>query len=664
MQASAVGYATAREVCRLAPGDTVTVDLVLSSKQVELDEAVVTREAYSTGSGSNATLGPTEAVTTPGANGDLFRALQAFPGVASPGDGAGLFVRGGDVTETKTILDQATVYHPYRYESPAGGTFGAVRPFLVDGTEFSTGGFSAKYGDALSGVLVMESQDRPSRSQQYVNLGLAAASVSIDQPLLENELGFRFSGNRSFTGVLFRVNGQQEDYTTVPQGLDGTVSLTWDYAETSQLKLLSFIRHNRLGVETAEGPYTGVYRSETTNQLYNLQWKTKRTDWTIESSTSLNTFQSEKAFGRLDLAPKDASAKIRLDVTWSLDRWTLRTGGSVEHRTHELNGTVPQKPGVLDGKAPIRSVTASIPTTHSGAYGEAEFRMLPSLTGRVGLRGDHHTRADTFVVDPRVSVSWQFMSDTQLRASWGRYHQFPQLSTFSRNSGPTALSAQQAEHMVVGLRHETENLLLRAEAYYKPYESLVVRTGPSQYANKGTGAASGLDIFAKYGAFLETRFNGWASYSLLQSRRTQPRERGTRVELEKGPAPYDLTHQATVVGKIRVVDQVRLGGTYRYTTGRPYTPVVDTEQLESGGLFPIDGPVGSRRLPAYHRLDVQVSYYWAFNREQNVVFYTAVNNVLDRSNAIDVTYSADYAEKRYRTTDFRRSIYVGLTLTL
>jgi hypothetical protein len=107
-----------------------------------------------------------------------------------------------------------------------------------------------------------------------------------------------------------------------------------------------------------------------------------------------------------------------------------------------------------------------------------------------------------------------------------------------------------------------------------------------------------------------------------------------------------------------------VGGTYRYTTGQPFTPVVGRVQLDSGAFLPVDGPVGSERLPAYHRLDLQISYFWPFNRQQNVVVYAALNNVFDRANAVDVAYSSDYSERRYRTTDFRRSIYVGLSLTL
>jgi hypothetical protein len=664
LRASAVGYESATRSIRLRAGDTTTVRLSLRTESVALDEAIVTGETFSTGSPSEATLGSTEAVTTPGAAGDLFRALQSFPGVAAPGDGAGLFVRGGDVTETKTLLDQATVHHPYRYESPAGGSFGAVRPFLVGGTTFATGGFSAQYGDALSGVLAMESTDRPEDTRRYVNLGLAAASVSLDQPLVEDELGLRLSGNRSFTGLLFRVNGRHDDYATVPQGLDGNLSLTWDYSDTGQLKLFAFARHNRIGVETTESAYAGLYRGQSTNQLYNLQWTARAAGWTVESSASWSAYTSQKNFGTLDLAPTDRAAKLRVDATHMTENWTLRTGGTVERRRYRFDGTFPTQPDVVAPDAPTRSVDESVPATRAGGYAEVESTLLSSLAARIGLRTDYHSRAGRPVVDPRVGLSWSFAPRTQLRAAWGLYHQFPELSTYSEHVGPNPLGSQRAQHVVVGLRHEREHLLLRAEAYHKPYQDLVVRTGASRYATDGTGVAQGIDLFAKYGSFLGTRVNGWASYSLLRSHRTQARDLGTTVRLESGPAPYDLTHQFTAVGKVRVVDQIRAGGTYSYVTGRPFTPVADTERLASGALLPVDGPVGSERLPAYHRLDVQVSYFWPFNRQQNVVVYAAVNNVLDRANAVDVTHSPDYTDRRYRTTHFRRSVYFGLTLTL
>lgn len=664
LRVSMIGYASVTRNVDLSPGDTVFVRISLGTDRVALQEAVITGSAYTTGPQSQATLSPVEAVTTPGASGDLFRALQSFPGVASPGDGAGLFVRGGDVTETVTLLDQATVHHPYRYESPTGGTFGAIRPFLVKGTQFSTGGFSAKYGNALSGVLAMESQDRPTQAQQHVTLGLAGASLGLDQPLIEDKLGLRFSGNRSFTDLLFRVNGQRDDFETVPQGWDGNLSLTWDYGDTGQLKWFSFGRHNRIGVDTQDGAFAGLFRTETTNQLHNLQWTVQPGSWTVESSASWSQFATERTFGALDLQPTDAVGKLRVDAERSSSAWTLRTGAEVERRTYRFRGTVPTQPDAIAPSAPTRTFDETVTATRTGGYAELEASVFSPLTATVGVRTDHETAADETVVDPRASLGLRLSPYTTLRAAWGIYHQFPEPATVGEHTGANLLGAQRARHYVAGLRHERGPLLLRMEGYHKSYRNLVVRTGSSRFANAGTGHAQGVDLFAKYGAFLETPINGWISYSLLDSDRTQPRDRGDEVALDDGPAPFDLTHQFAVVGKTEVFPRVHLGASYRVTSGRPFTPVVDTEPASGGSVLPVDGPVGSRRMPTYQRLDLQLSYFWPFGSQQHAIIYAAVNNVLDRQNVVGVNYSPDYSKREFRTTDFRRSFYIGVTLQL
>jgi hypothetical protein len=89
---------------------------------------------------------PIDVYRTPGA--------QALPGVADPDGAAGLFVRGGDVSEVLVSLDDAVIAHPYRYETPTGGFRGAVDPLLISGLAFSTGGFSARFGNVVSAVMI------------------------------------------------------------------------------------------------------------------------------------------------------------------------------------------------------------------------------------------------------------------------------------------------------------------------------------------------------------------------------------------------------------------------------------------------------------------------------------------------------------------------------
>src|SRR5215471_19030381 len=126
---------------------------------------------------STYTMRPLEVVRTPGSAADLMRALQTLPGVAQIDEGAGLYVRGGDSSEVLVLLDDAVVVHPYRAETPGGGLFGSVEPFLLEGASFATGGFSAKYGNALSAVLDMHGLGRPDTTQMNVTVGLAGAST-------------------------------------------------------------------------------------------------------------------------------------------------------------------------------------------------------------------------------------------------------------------------------------------------------------------------------------------------------------------------------------------------------------------------------------------------------------------------------------------------------
>jgi hypothetical protein len=664
LRSTSIGFAPTTRRVRLAPGDTVRVRLTLSAAPVALREATVTASAY-TVRGTDATMGPLEAVTTPGAMGDLFRALQSFPGVAQAGDGAGLYVRGGDLSETKTLVDQATLRHPYRYESPAGGSFGTIRPFLAEGTTFSTGGFSAQYGDALSGVLAIDTKDRPDARRLRGNAGLAAVSVGVDAPLLEDRLGLRLSGNRSFTGVLFRLNGQNGDFETVPQGLDGTLSLTYDYA-SGQLKALSFARRNRMGVQTAEGAFRGLFRNRSTNQLHSLQWTAQRTGlWTGRTSVAYSRYGSREQFGALDLEPEEAAYQLRSDWDRALGPRSTLSGGVVAMREQSaFRGTFPAEPGQWDQAAARVTVDDRLAATRIGGYLEGDASLGERLRVIGGLRADHHTRAAQTTVDPRLAVEYQLSERTRARLAWGRFHQAPALETYAQHVGPNRLGAQQAQHAVATVRYQRGPLQLRLAGYLKPYRDLVVPTGEATYANAGSGIARGVDAFAKYGGFLETRLSGWAAYSFVQSRRTQVRQRGADVTLERGPAPFDFTHQFTAVGKMRVVDMLFAAGTVRHTTGRPITPVVGAVPQGDGTYAPIEGPVGSERLPAYRRLDLQLSYYIPLGPGQHLTVYAAVNNALDRANVIDITYAPDYRSRTEQTTSFRRSVYAGLTMTL
>ncbi|MDQ7064221.1 MAG: TonB-dependent receptor [candidate division KSB1 bacterium] len=666
LRASMMGYESAEKAVVIRPGDTLRVDFILHETLILLKEAVVTASAFSTGDEKGVTLRSLDVVTTPGTAADIFLAIKTFPGVAMLDEGSGLFVRGGNVNETVTILDQATVVHPYKYESPTGGIFGTISPFLVKGTFFSSGGFSAKYGNALSGILDMQSQDMPPQEEYVLGLGLAAASLGLNTRLADGRLGLRFSGNRSFTDAMFRLNGRIDEFAVTPRSTDGHLSLIYRYSPTGSLKFFNFASTDRIGVHVNEPSFDGVYHGNETNRLHNLQWKDIFRGWLLKTSLSRNRFTARRRLGALDLTEGDITDKIRLDAEKAFGpRLQIAWGMEYEWTTNTFSGQIPVFSRVLDPQAEVWRIHERVRAGRQGLYAEANLQLSRRWFAGFGLRSDWHSLSRQRVVDPRLSLRFQLSRTTNLRLSWGMYHQFPQPYQYNTTSGNPGLRAQEARHLVLTFEHQKKHWHIRAEAYAKPYRHLVLPSLERNFISTGDGDTRGMDVFVKYGAYLLTRFNGWISYSFLKSRRLQARQLADRYVYERGPSPFDITHNLTVVAKTQLYQHWSFGLTYRYATGRPVTPVLGAVRQQPFDFYlPIEGPVGSERLPAFQRLDASLSLYYPFGNGSAAVFYLAVSNLLNRVNVLDWDYSVDYSERRPRETNYRRFVYFGVSVML
>ena len=664
VRASMIGFESASQTIDLTNADSISLSFVLKESLVSLDEAIVTASAYATGDAEAVTLQSLEVVTTPGAAADIFLAIKTLPGVAMVDEGAGLFVRGGDVSETVLLLDQATVAHPYKYESPTGGVFGTIPPFLVGGTYFSSGGYSAKYGNALSGVLAMKSQDMPEVTTLAANLGLAAASLGADLPIIPGKLGVRFSGNQSFTEMMMRVNGFADEFTTTPRGTDANLSVIYKYSTTGRIKFFNYTNHDRVGVFVDEPSFVGVYRGTSANWLHNLQWSDIVNDWLVQASLSLNRYETHRQLGSLDFRPEDTLTKLRVDAERDVsDRLRILVGAEYESLNNAFRGNIPVQDNILDPDSDVYALDEQYTGNRAGAYGEAQVKVTRRIAAIIGLRTDRSNLTGKTTLDPRFSLRYAFTQQTDLRLAWGLYHQISDAYTFNPASGNTQLLPQRAQHFIVGVNHEKNLLQMRLEGYYKPYDALVIEQQAVNFANEGEGEAYGLDAFIKYGGFLQTRANGWISYSFLHSNRTQPRYRGAEVVHQMGPSPFDITHNLTVVAKVRLIQFLSAGVTYRYATGRPFTPVVDAVPVENGAFYlPVEGDVGSERLPDFQRVDASLSYYLPFGQGHNATFYLAINNLLNRVNVLDYEYALDYSSRTARTSNYRRFVYLGVAI--
>ena len=531
---------------------------------------------------------------------------------------------------------------------------------MVRGTVFSSGGFPARYGNALSAVLAMDTQLLPPAHLYTVGLGLAAASLGANVPIIPGKLGIRFTGNRSNTSAMFRLNGQRNQFRTTPRSYDGNLSLIYQYSPGGRVKLFNFTTADRLGVLVPEPSFDGVYRGESETWFHNLLWSDVFGSWFVRTSASANRYTARRQLGNLDLKPGDDTYKFRTDAERAIGRNSRVSGGvEIERTRSRLRGTVPALRGVLNPQADKLHLAQYSAATRLGLYGETEFRPARRILLLVGLRTDHHMLSGHTIADPRISARYLISRNSRIRLAWGLYHQFPLPNQYKAAIPEAPLKPQRALHLIAGWHYEQGALTLRLEAYHKKYRNLTLATGESTYLSTSGGQARGLDLFVKYGKYLENRFDGWISYSLLDSKRCQLRQMGYGYALEQGPSPYDLTHNITVVGKTRIVGYLYGSLTFRHATGRPITPIVESVRAAGGTYYlPVEGPSGSERLPDFRRLDVAANYFIPLNAH-NAVIYVSVGNLLNRANVLNYDYSQDYTSRSERATRYRRFVYFG-----
>jgi len=643
LRISHIGYEQQDLEIILKSGKPLELTITLKESFVPLATITIIASSFTAADEEGQTLNSMDVVTTAGAAADIFRALQTFPGVNRVDEGAGMFVRGGDVSETVILLDGATLAHPYRYESDTGGYFGMINPFLLSGTYFSTGAFSAKYGNALSGVLAMQSLGLPTEKSLDLSLGLAALSIGGNYPVLADKLGIRFSGNYSNTEPLFLINGGAEEFTSFPISWDANLSIIYNYSRTGTIKYFNFATRDDIGVLYESPSYSGTLISGNKNFFNNLYWKEMPSDKLfVESSLSTNRFSQDFGVGNLDINSQDRLIKWRTDFSFFISKdWKINSGLEIDRTLTAVSGSYPLDENDLSPAAAQSTFQSNYNATHEGICLETEMNLFRRLFTISGLRMDYANEIGCVVVDPRFSLGYR-LSDIQIiKLATGIYHQYPKNQCLDPNYGNPDLLPLKAIHYVAGYELKSDPTDLRIEIYYKDYANLPLTSNAQNYTNDGYGYAYGADFFLKGNLPV---VSGWISYGYLVSKRKE------YEYLTLVPTDCDIRHNFTAALKTMFGRSNSIGLTYNYTSGKPWTPAF--------------GQWNTNRLPPIQRLDISWSYYTPLKKSSFLVVYAAVSNLLDRHNIYGYRYNSDYTERTAIKSTYGRNYYFGLTLSL
>ena len=173
---SYIGFETLEYAAEITAMNGLT--LKLREDLNALETVVLSAGTFEAGDNSKVSvLKPLDVVTTASALGDFVGALQTLPGTTTVSEDGRLFVRGGDAGETQIFIDGIRVFTPYTPTTNNIPSRGRYSPFLFDGITFSTGGYSAEFGQGLSSVLLLNTIDEPVQNKTDIAIMTVGGSL-------------------------------------------------------------------------------------------------------------------------------------------------------------------------------------------------------------------------------------------------------------------------------------------------------------------------------------------------------------------------------------------------------------------------------------------------------------------------------------------------------
>ncbi len=238
VEVSCIGYASIKRQY-VKPKGKITLNAKLYPKSQELREVQVVEIKRQTN--QMQTIDAKALRLTPDASGGSVEAvLSTMAGVSSKNEMSSQYmVRGGSYDENSVYINGIEIYRPQLISSGQQEGLSIINPDMVGSVNFSTGGFSAEYGDKMSSVLDIAYRE-PEAFEGAVSLSLQGGSLSIGQSnkRFSQLHGFRYKRNSSLLGSL-ETKGEYD-----PQYFDYQTNLNYKIGEKWKASFLGNISIN------------------------------------------------------------------------------------------------------------------------------------------------------------------------------------------------------------------------------------------------------------------------------------------------------------------------------------------------------------------------------------------------------------------------------------
>jgi hypothetical protein len=638
-------------------------------------------------------LRETQLLPSLGGEPDVLRTAHLLPGVTTGTDGIeGLQVRGGDAGQNLVLIDGVPVYNV----GHAIGLFSIFNPNVVRTAQLLRGGFPARYGGRLSGVLDIRTREgNLQRWQGSAETGLLTTRFALEGPLQRDRSSVLVSGRWSFLHFLLRPRSETlkadrgQEGRTDYRFYDFNAKINHIFSDRDRVYLSLYHGADRyadatrsldtLTIGSSGNPFVYVVDQyfnegvEWGNTVGALRWNHVFNDQLFANfSLTYSQLSVEANFAQRDSLTELTTGQVR----YSFDRGVFRTGIEdlglradwqwVPHHRSEyrfglgLNNRQFQ-PGVLQlnetdqpPEDPSSFINDPIPAVETYGYVEGQGEWDHGLSWNAGLHlASWRVRGRTYLsAQPRLSLAWDWNEQWRWTISGSRMTQFLHLLSNSSIGLPTDLWVPATEHIrpanawlaSTGWRYQWgDGWQVELDLYYKKMHHLLAfsegASGFRDWENNvtsGDGEAFGAEWLLRR---TRGRLTGWLAYALARSTRQFPLINFGNPY----PFKYDRRHDLKVALVYRHRDWLHFSANWLLSSGFAFSiPLVKYRVVLPGIVLPggagievLDpGQKNQYRMPVYHRLDVNAHFEWGRGRTWQHALNVGVYNVYDRKNPL------------------------------
>ena len=413
---------------------------------------------------------------------DALRVALRLPGISSVGVSAKPRIRGGLEDELLVIQDGVELMEPFHL-ADYHSAYSAIDYHTIESLDVYTGGFPARYGNRMSGVMDIRNLWRD--DDYDTDIGVSSFADFINT---RGEFGVQHPASWLLSyrqGDLAKLTDYIETKSGEPRYKDSTARMNIALTEKFDVSFGGAYSQDDIDfkgeTERASSHIDTWYLwagadwqpSEALRNRMTLSWLE------FERKKEQRSFDTEPKGGFMDYRQKIQRLALRNDWNLLHGGTLLEFGWQAEYNAGDYSNTSVIDRGELaailgNQQLIARDISPRPDGFSGGAYFQAEWQLNSRLTMQPSVRWDfqdYYLQRDTeYQVSPRLGLAYDINDSTLGRLSVGRFYQPEGIQELQAVDGLTQFyPPQHSDQVIAGIEWQRGRFKFLGDGYYKRY---------------------------------------------------------------------------------------------------------------------------------------------------------------------------------------------------